>query len=124
MKIPKEWYAVIIHVALILLASLMVFLTKGREAGLTLCAGGVVSLLTLVGVVWTIRRMMAKKPIALTGLSIVIKYALLGGILFYLTQVLELNVLWLGLGVATILPSLFVFSILSEKGLDEADEDI
>lgn len=125
MKIPKEWFAVLIHVGIVLVGTVLVLFQAGAESAITLCAGGLVSLLTLTGVVWTTRRVIAKKPIALTGLSIVIKYALLGGILYYLTQVHEMDVLWLGLGVALILPSLFIFGLLSEKGLDEPpDEEV
>lgn len=124
MKIPKEWLAVLIHVSIVLVGTVLVSWQIGSEAALTLCAGGVVSLLTLAGVVWTTQRVIEKKPIALTGLSIVIKYALLGGILYYLTQIHEMDVLWLGLGVALILPSLFLFGLLSEKGLEEPSDEV
>jgi hypothetical protein len=115
----KPWSSLVIHAVLVLLCGAVTAALIGREAAVTLCAGGVVSLLTLVGVVWSIHRMMEKKPIALTTGSIVIKYALLGWILYYLTQTLKMDILWLGLGVFLILPSLIIFGLLSEKGLEE-----
>jgi hypothetical protein len=123
-KISKEWMAVIIHIVIVAVCGLFAFVNFGSSAALTLCAGGGISLLTLGGVVWTTHRMIEKKPIALTASSIVIKYALLGGILYYLTQSMVMDVLWLGFGIATILPSLFIFSLLSEKGLDETEEEL
>lgn len=122
--IPKEWFAVLIHVLLVAAAGGFTLYKVGEEAALTLCAGGGVSLLTLAGVVWTTRRLIAKKPIALTAFSIVLKYALLGWIMYYLTQNAQMDILWIGLGVSLILPSLFIFGLLAEKGLDENEDEL
>ncbi len=119
----REWRVVLIHIAIVVVGALFTAFKFGNAEALTLCAGGLISLLTLVGVVWTTSRVIAKKPIALTGLSIVIKYALLGGILYYFTLVYEMDVLWLGFGVALILPSLVLFGFLSENGLTEPDDE-
>tara|TARA_Y100001958_G_C21246475_1_gene576953 strand:- start:3009 stop:3401 length:393 start_codon:yes stop_codon:yes gene_type:complete len=123
MKTIKDWLAVFILMGLILMASGAAWVLAGPREAMTLCAGGGISLLTLAGVVWMTKRVIDKKPIALTASSIVIKYALLGGILYVLTQRLELDVLWLGLGVSLILPSLIIFGFTSEKGLSEAYSD-
>ena len=128
-KMSKEWLVVFIHLGIVVIASVIAYFLSGFEPSITLCAGGGVSLLTLVGVVWMTQRVIEKKPIALTASSIVIKYALLGGILYFLTQNLKMDIFWLGIGVALILPSLFIFGLLSEKGLsedypDEEDQDV
>lgn len=123
MKRFRSWWAALVHIGIVLSAGLIISQRVGSNEAITLCAGGLVSLLTLVGVIWTTERLIQKKPIALTASSIVIKYALLGWILYELTMVHHMDILWLGLGVTLILPSLFIFGLLSEKGLSEPEEE-
>lgn len=72
-------------------------------------------MIMLASIVWSTARIFNKKPIALTALSVVIKYSLIGAILLYVTQFTDLSGLWVGLGVVLMLPTLSISAIISAK---------
>lgn len=63
--------------------------------------GALLMLINMTGIVWSWWRILGKKPVALTILIIVIKYALLLSSMFYCVQAGWFNALGAGLGVAS-----------------------
>ena len=64
---------------------------------------------------------LTKKMIALGLLTVVTKYAFLGLSIYYLVNLLKVDTMWLGMGVASIVGSALLFSIyyvFNERKID------
>jgi hypothetical protein len=102
----------------ILMAVSVVYLALGAERQLPLFwVGGMIGGLNVIVVMWSIGRVMAKKPIALTVVVSVFKYGFLIAILWLATHAkVDLGSSFF-IGLALMLPSLgTVLFILSKNG--------
>ncbi len=81
--------------------TLGVFLLWGPQPGASYGLGTLIMFLNLILLAWVWGRLIAKKPIAWTALLIVIKYTVLLGAIFFLSQAAWFHVLSAGLGMVT-----------------------
>ena len=90
------------HVAMSLVLSVLVFTFHSREAAGSFLCGATVSFVNLVLLVVVWPRILAKKQVALSIGIIVIKFAILGWILYEVVSQNLLQVGWFATGLATI----------------------
>ena len=91
------------HVAMSFLLTRLVCAFHNREAGLAFLCGATVSFINLVLLVVVWPRILAKKQVALSIGIIVIKFAILGWILYEVVSQNLLQVGWFATGIATIM---------------------
>jgi hypothetical protein len=88
----------------------------GPQLGASFGAGALLMLGNLLVLAWFWSRILAKKSFAWTVVIIVVKYTLLLGAIFYLTQTAWFHVLSGGLGMATfIMTALFQVAAMKRE---------
>ncbi len=103
------------QIAMMLSVSALAFATGGFAAAQSALFGAAISLLNLIFLVFTWPRMLAKKQVALGVSAIVFKFALLGWILYLVTQSQTTSGAWLSVGLATVIPSVLVTAIFGSE---------
>jgi hypothetical protein len=68
---------------------------------------------------WAIHRLFAKKSVALAGMVIVIKYVLLGVTLYWISQQPWAHVLWLAVGVASVVMTTVFYSLTTNIEIEQ-----
>ncbi len=92
-----------------------VYLWLGPQLGASFGSGALVMLANLLMLAWIWSRFLAKKSIAWTVMIIVIKYTVLLGAIFLLTQKAWFHVLSCGLGMATFVMTALVQAAVLKK---------
>jgi hypothetical protein len=80
------------------------------ELGASTAAGALIMTANSAGLTWAWWRILAKKPIALTLLIIVIKYAVLLSSIYYLARAPWFNAMGAGLGIASFMFAALLFA--------------
>lgn len=106
-----------IQVAIVLVVGLALTVMGHPQLAASFALGGLAMVFNLFALSWTWWRILAQKPVALTSLIIVFKYALLLGSMFYCVRAPWFNALGAGLGVGS-----FVFAILGAAILTHKEE--
>ena len=110
------------HIAASLLLALLLFALRSQEAAIAFIFGSSVSFFNLVAltVVWP--RILAKKLVALSIGIIVIKFAILGWILYAVVTGKLFQLGWFAVGMGLVVPSVVATSIkVSQNSLSKAD---
>ena len=92
-----------------------VWLRFGPQLGASFGSGALIMLANFVLLAWIWSRFLAKKSIAWTIMIIVIKYTVLLGAIFLLTQKAWFHVLSCGLGMATFVMTALVQAAVLKK---------
>jgi hypothetical protein len=101
--------------------SLAAYFLHSFELGASTAAGAVIMTVNSAGITWAWWRILDKKPIALTLLIIVIKYAVLLSSIYYLARAPWFNVMGAGLGIASFMFAALLFAgyLQATSGKDE-----
>lgn len=91
----------------------------GQQQAASTALGALLMTFNLGALTWTWGRLFEKKSIALAGAIIVIKYAIFGVILFWITRQTWIQVLWLLAGVITIIPTALLYSLRSNSNTEQ-----
>ncbi len=96
---------------IVILSALVIGVMQGPSVLIPFLAGAAIITLNfaLLQIIWS--RMWDKKPVAITLVIIVFKYAVLGIILYYLTKGLEFKIVPLMVGIGTILGSFLAVAV-------------
>ena len=105
---------IIIHLVLTLLLAFLALWQGGIQQAVSAAAGSLIILTSVGLMVWALQRLMEQKTIALAGTVIVIKYALLGVILYWITQQPWARLAWLAGGVGNVVLTTLIYSITTK----------
>lgn len=105
-----------IQLAITILGAGVVGFFTTSAAGFSFAAGAGVILFNFAVLVFGWPRVLAKKQVALGSVAIVIKFAILGWILYLVTHSSSVRIGWFAFGMATVFPSLLMaaFSLQAE----------
>lgn len=101
----------IIHILFLSVFLVAAYFLNGQEYILSFACGSLVMGFNVVALMWVWHLIFIKKHIALGALFVVIKYALLGVIIYILSQQDSIHLLPLVLGTLIFIPSLFALII-------------
>jgi hypothetical protein len=105
-----------VQLAITVLGAGVVGFFTTSAAGFSFAAGAGVILFNFAVLVFGWPRVLAKKQVALGSVAIVIKFAILGWILYLATHSSTVRIGWFAFGMATVFPSLLMaaFSLQAE----------
>ena len=118
-------FLLVFHLLLMSGGSLAVWAFSGSHSALSFAAGAGLILFNLAGLVLVWPRILQKKQVALSISGIVLKFAILVGILYVLVDGKYVNLAWLAAGIALVVPSVVVTSIkVSRESSTDSSNDI
>lgn len=104
--------ALLLHAGVTLALFIVAYQIAGLHQALSVFLGSSVVAGSVAFMAWSMGRMLAKKSVALAGFVIVIKYLLLGLALYWLSQQPWVSVLWVGVGVASVVFTAVIFTLM------------
>ena len=104
----------ITQLSITLIPSIIIYGLMGSQPAKSYLYGSGLILLNLCAKKWLWSRIVKKKLIALTAIVIVIKYAIFGGIIYYLLKDQQTQVIWLLGGLSTLLISTLVLALVGD----------
>jgi len=93
----------------------LVALTQDHSATISVLSGALVSSLNLAFLVFTWPAILRKKQVALGTLSIVFKFALLVGILYFVSRSGVISLGWFSIGLGTVIPAVILTTVSEVK---------
>lgn len=114
-----------LQLAITVLGAGLVGAFVSSAAGLSFAAGTGLILFNFAALVFGWPRVLAKKQVALGSVAIVIKFAILGWILYLVTHSSTVRIGWFAFGMATVFPSLLMaaLSLQAEAARAESVQD-
>jgi hypothetical protein len=91
------------HLLILLPISLFIGFLMEPNAGISFGLGSILALTNFLVLFWFVRRVFAKKQVALSSLVIVFKYLILGLIIYFVLTRTELPTIWFGVGLISLL---------------------
>jgi hypothetical protein len=115
MTTPMEYKRLIlIHSVATALVALAGFALGGVHQALSVLLGSALLSLSVGFMAWSIGRILAKKSVALASGVIVIKYLILGVVLYWMTLQTWISLPWIGAGVVTVLITSVFYSLTTK----------
>lgn len=109
----------LIHLSLVLFPFALLLLTLGNSSALSYLFGGLLTLANTLTLFTTISLIIKKKLVALNVLIIVFKYAILAGFIYYVVNLSWLSIVWLSVGVSSLLPAVVILAFLAPNYLKQ-----
>src|SRR5688572_26113552 len=94
---------IITHLVILVPCALLIGFFEGFQSGISFGVGSILALTNFLVLFWFIQRIFAKKQVALSSLVIVIKYLILGLIIYFVLTRTDLPTIWFGVGLISLL---------------------